>query len=684
MYIKSIEIENFRGFKKKTEIEFKNGINVLIGSNNAGKTTILKSLELLFSSKASKKLQIDDFNQNIDIDKLKMNPPQITILAKLIESDDENEYSEDLVSIASWLTKIEKPYEAQITFKFSLSEKYREDYIKHLNEIDSQDPYIYWKEIENEFLRKYTSKIYVGNPEYEMLIDSDSLKSFDFQFLTAIRDVERDLLSGSNTLLKDVIDFFMDYSIKTDSSKSSEEKKSEIKKLKKEFSASAKTLIENLQTRMLTGKKEILKYVDKTGANFDKINPDFDGRILDTELYSALKLIVETETGIKLPATKNGLGYNNLIYISLLLAKMQKDSSQDYLGSNAKNFSILAFEEPEAHLHPNMQYKLLKFLENNKQEQVRQIFITTHSPNITAAVNLESIISLSKIDKEIKISYPSRVFFNDKNSKKYVERFLDVTKTDMFFAKNIIFVEGLAEQILLPIFAEKLNLSLEDRHISIINVNGRYFDHFLKLFDCSNSIYAIQKKVVCITDKDSVKKEKNKDGAAWKSCYQFELNLDNENFEYEAISNKLVNTDFSRNTNIKVFSQKYGSTFEYELIFENYKNDYLITDSVSSKEHILEMMRSINNKITKNELNEYVNKIKSGSNLKILTEKYINNKHDVSSFEKGKHIIASRYLSSIKKGEIAQELSEVIYDSGDNFTVPTYIKEALEWICQED
>ncbi|MDQ9746052.1 AAA family ATPase, partial [Acinetobacter baumannii] len=84
-------------------------------------------------------------------------------------------------------------------------------------------------------------------------------------------------------------------------------------------------------------------------------------RLLDTELYSALKLIIEIETGIKLPATRNGLGYNNLLFISLLLAKMQKDSSKDYLGSNAKNFSILAFEEPEAHLHPNMQYKLLKF-----------------------------------------------------------------------------------------------------------------------------------------------------------------------------------------------------------------------------------------------------------------------------------------------------------------------------------
>ena len=59
MYIKELEIENFRGFGKNTKIEFQDGINVLIGPNNGGKTTILKALELLFSSGSNKKLKID-------------------------------------------------------------------------------------------------------------------------------------------------------------------------------------------------------------------------------------------------------------------------------------------------------------------------------------------------------------------------------------------------------------------------------------------------------------------------------------------------------------------------------------------------------------------------------------------------------------------------------------------------
>lgn len=319
MYIKELEIENFRGFGKNTKIEFQDGINVLIGPNNGGKTTILKALELLFSSGSNKKLKIEDFNQNIKIEELKKHSPKIKISAILSESEKEENYSDDLISVSTWLIKIEKPYQAQITFEYSLPEAYEKDYIEYMTEVETKsDRYIYWKEIENEFLRKYTSKIYIGNPEYKNIIDSESLKTFDFQFLTAIRDVERDLFSGGNTQLKEIIDFFMDYNIKTDSSLDKQDKINEIKKLKTKFSKDASVLINSLQSRMEQGKKEILKYVENVGTNVEKITPNFDGRLLDTELYSALKLVIELETGIKLPATRNGLGYNNLLFISLL------------------------------------------------------------------------------------------------------------------------------------------------------------------------------------------------------------------------------------------------------------------------------------------------------------------------------------------------------------------------------
>src|SRR5699024_4090448 len=110
------------------------------------------------------------------------------------------------------------------------------------------------------------------------------------------------------------------------------------------------------------------------------------------DLLAILKLIVKDKIGIEIPATHNGLGYNNLLYISLLLAKMQAESDEDFMKINTILFPILAIEEPEAHLHPSMQYKFLKFLRQNRDNHnIKQVFITTHSTQITSAVKLDDL-----------------------------------------------------------------------------------------------------------------------------------------------------------------------------------------------------------------------------------------------------------------------------------------------------
>lgn len=706
MYIKELNLINFRGFKKSTKIQFTNDINVIVGANNSGKTTVIKALELLFSDNSSKKLSIDDFNHNTSIKELKASPPKIVISAKLIESEDEEEYSEDLITVSTWLTKIEKPYEAIITYEFALPEKEEDDYKSIIGNLESKEIEDYWSEIETTFLRKYTPKLFIGNPEHRTLIDSDSIRKFDYQYLDAIRDVERDLFTGRNTLLKEVIDFYMDYDIKIDGKLNKDDKHEQILKRKKDFSKKADVLISDLHKRMSGGKKEMLKYAEETGADFDNITPSFDGKILDTELYSALRLVVENKTGIKLPATRNGLGYNNLIYISLLLAKMQKNASGEYMGNNAKVFPILAIEEPEAHLHPNMQYKLLKFLNENSKHEVRQIFITTHSPNITAAVDLDSIIVLYKDKAETKIAYPGKVFSEseeDQASKNYVGRFLDVTKADMFFAKSIIFVEGIAEQLLIPEFAKCIGLDLTDSHVSVINVNGRYFNHFLKLFDVNNSKYAIPKKIVCLTDMDPVMKkikdesiEDDDENSSWKSCFPFLVGSDETNYEYKKTSNSLTELYQGRDKKdlIRVYTQNEGSTFEYELMFENIKCVDLLTDSVANKSEIKYMMGKYHEEISMPEIKTMVKKIRKGK-FKDSINSFLE-KNQLEPSKIAKHIISARYLNSIKKGEVAQELSYAISaniqnkNSVDpkvkgtalNFVTPMYISEVIKWICQ--
>jgi len=138
----------------------------------------------------------------------------------------------------------------------------------------------------------------------------------------------------------------------------------------------------------------------------------------------------------------------------------------------------------------------------------------------------------------------------DKISKAYIERFLDATKSNMLFAQKIILVEGLAEQILLPSIARHVNKEkqLEDHHIEVTNIGGRYFEHFLKLFD-STMPNTINKQVVCITDRDPVRKEIAGTNNSFKKCYPFEYNTEATVYTYQDNSSAKI-TKYSAHPNI--------------------------------------------------------------------------------------------------------------------------------------
>ncbi len=685
MYISKICVKNFRNFKDK-EVLFNEGVNVIIGHNNAGKTNLIKALSLVIDYQATKRLDVDDFNKYTSLAELKSNPPKISIAVTISKGNYEE--PDDLVTIANWLTKLDSEYEAILTYEFFLPEKEIPKYNKAIAEILDNDPKAIdkaWKLIKHDFIRLYTYKIWGGNLSNQSIADGDSLQRFDFQFLDAIRDVERDMLTGRNTLLRDVFNFFMDYEIKSDTSKSDELKSDEIKQKRIDFSDKADALLTLLQERMKQGKEQILSYAKETGASFNNAEPNFEGSISDVEMFSVLKLIVEYSTGIKVPATHNGLGYNNLIYMSLLLAKMQVNSDGNYMGSNSKVFATLAIEEPEAHLHPAMQYKFLKFLKENKnKKKVRQIFVTTHSTHITSAVSLDEIICLHNEDGITTVGYPGKVFPADGKSKKYVQRFLDATKSDMLFAQKVILVEGLAEQLLMSIFAQYENKSLEDNHVAVINVGGRFFDHFLYLFD-STKPNTIHKKIICITDRDPESKKKTE--SKFKRCYPYEYDVDNVKYDYQ-INPSANKFPIATHPNIAFFSQDEikGKTLEYDLIIHNPNLELLITDSMSSQQEIKDLMVFYTGA---KPIADYIIKLRTSAENKRIIDSIVANT-TWNEEDKKIAIIASRYLNSVGKGENALELSYNLIDNLEkkgtseykDFIVPDYIKQVIELICQ--
>ncbi len=685
MYISSIQINGFRGFKELT-VNFNDGVNVIIGHNNAGKSNLLKALALVIDAKTAKRLEVDDFYKDGQLGDLKTKAPEVTIALTFTQSKDEDLTSDDLVTVSTWLTKLTPPYEARLTYRFFLPTSLEGKYLATMASVT--DVHNAWLRIKHDFLRLYVAKLYCGDANLMVTADPETIQKFDFQFLNAIRDVERDMFSGRNTLLREVLDFFLDYDEKSKKGTgvTPDAIRAAIKARGDDFSAKSRELLDLLQARMKDGKGQILAYAKETGASFDNAEPDFEGTLSEVELFSALRLIVQYETGIKIPATHNGLGYNNLIYMSLLLAKMQVDSDGSYLESNAKVFPMLVIEEPEAHLHPAMQYLFLKFLKKNIQEskKVRQLFVTTHSTQITSAVTLDEIICLHGLGGKIAVGYPGKVFADNpagKKSKAYVQRLLDATKSDMLFAKSVILVEGIAEQLLVPVLLRYENLPLEEHHAVVINVGGRYFEHFLHLFDGGNP-NAIPKRISCITDVDPERKLLT--GGQFGKCYPFEVGTEPARYEYKDHATSKV-SQYASHPNIRYFSQNTvtGKTLEYELMRCNATSEICLTEAMNNVAELKVLIpwiqdgsKTIADFDAKMRTSDANQAIMEGINLSTWPD-----------LDKKKGIVAARYLNSVSKGEHALELSQKLIENLEaptkiELSVPTYIKEAGNWVCQ--
>lgn len=661
-------------------------------------------------------MTIDDFCKEYKDFRI---PPEINITLTFREQEDEP--GDHKVLVYDWITKLENPYEAKLTFSFFLpqgddNKSYKTEVKKFKREDGTYDSEKVWKFIKKYYFSKYIGRVYGGKPEDKETASIELLEKFEFQFLDAIRDAERQMFFGSNTILKDVLNYFLDYELTT--GKKMEDLSADIQstlKIKEEqFESNSQKLFDSLKERIST--KDILQYSKETGANKGG-EPDFDAYVSEEDLLFALRLIVKVGE-MKIPISNNGLGYNNLLYTALVLAKMQIESKSTYYGENAKIFPVLAIEEPEAHLHPSMQFKFLKFLQKNVDEEkkVRQLFLTSHSTHITSASELDNIICLYKdTANESQVSYPAKAIMNYKDSeikneatqnkrntesKNYVKRFLDATKSNMLFADKVILVEGLAEQLLLPCFAAYKKFDdengitqeeeLTNQHVCIVSVDSRTFYHFLKLYAYSeDNPYAINKKVVCITDADPT--------INGKACFPFQLKG-----QGTALASHLrtLQTKFEHKfNNINVYHpvEGKGKTLEYELVGCNPKSELILTSSFPSQNsaNTIDNFKLLQTELDRNP-DDYKKIAETYRGFK-LTDKQEErlNKYcqclevkDIENDEKSIALLSALYYNVVSdiKGEhsmmLEANLREDLAKETPEFRVPDYITNALTKILE--
>lgn len=655
-------------------MNFHKGLNVIIGSNNSGKTGLLYAIYLL---KYPSTVSVDDFNKNNLLKYTELyadNPPEIVIeyyISHRISEDDTND--ESIIRLLPFLGikefeenrtekdgKVEYNIAAKIKAVFSLDVKYLDDYKKEFKLTNNFDEYFMML---NRFVEKHYSWSYTNGITDTKAEQKMATSVFDIRLIEAERTNEE-----VRKETKREIDAFARDS----------EHAAELDALKKSVSNDLKKILNDSITKL----SDLFEKEDnEIGLKKGNVSIFSDVKAQFSVSDAYVTEVKDTKSGFVVPLQYNGLGYNNLINIYMLIKLTEIQKGRD--------FKILCLEEPEAHLHPAMQYKLFKYLKNldKNNELNQQIFVTTHSSNISAVAGIDNMFMLSYersdeysdcCQQSLKEQFKDSDGKTEKeDAKLHLTKFLDVTRSDMLFADKVILVEGIAEKLLMPLFMDACGCSYEDEHISVVEIGGKHFEHFIELFNGN----AVNKKVLCITDKDF--KWIDDDGKL-KSIEKYQ--------KEETPHIKKLNDRFNIE-NFRICTQSLGGkTFEDELFLANMNNTSVA--KIFFKKAICDGLEEFFDIHGFNIEAWILNEEKIDGRSRKVIKKYLkafSERADKASenteFYK-RLIFAELFLhyAKNKKGDVALSLltDENLFnkDETTKIVVPNYIQEGLKWLMQ--
>lgn len=215
-----------------------------------------------------------------------------------------------------------------------------------------------------------------------------------------------------------------------------------------------------------------------------------------------------------LPEYSIGLGYQNLQSLSYQLVSFKTARLKPVKGAPAP-VHLVMIEEPEAHLHvqvqrifPDKAHKLISASEKEASGLNSQLLISTHSSHLAHAENFDRLRYVRRIATNAVNLMPTtevvnlgQIFGDDNNTRRFAERYLRVQHTDLLFANAAIFVEGVAERMLVPLFIERDFKALNSRYISFLDIGGSHAHRLKPLVEKLNI------PTVIITDIDPVEEK---------------------------------------------------------------------------------------------------------------------------------------------------------------------------------
>jgi putative ATP-dependent endonuclease of OLD family len=643
MHISQLIIENFRVFgegKDRLEVPLSSGLTALVGENDEGKSAIIDALRFVLGTKDQNysRIEDEDFHRWI-----------------------KNEGTDDAPK-----TKIQSADTMWIQCKFSsLSTSNQGAFAEYLTYEDdgSISLYVNWvaQRDKDKKTRKW-AEVCSGKEKDGPSLLAEVKEFLKATYLRPLRDAEREMSAGKNSRLSQVLQAMGDIQTKTN--------------------PTGQTLLDVSDNAF----KQIGEH-PALCATSDKLNDMLEGFSFESDVLEGdisvcqhredsarLKQLLEKleldlkKIGIGSNVTENrGLGSNNLLFMGCEMLLLETADEE---------VPIMLIEEPEAHLHPQRQLVIIEHLQKQAETKDVQIIVTTHSPQLASVIKLKNLV-LIKDQKAFPLGADHTEL--DDADYRFIERFLDTTKANLFFAKGVLIVEGDAENILLPTIAKLLGKDFTKHGVSVVNVGhtglGRFARIFLRKNRGDKEIIPINIPVACLADLDILPScapkilELNAESPYRKWTHEGEYGVGKLEEKRELLSNKVSGQ------NVKSFPSELW-TLEFDLantglLREVWLAAKLAKDDDNQKTIVESVKQGLNElkKIDKTNLTDKEKAVHCYSRFTSSSTKYADGRSKVSKS------IAAQYLSEIlirryKKApdKLRDKLPSYIIDAIDHVT----------------